>query len=390
MRVIIAPDSYKGSLTAMEVANCIEEGISRYSKNIEIIKVPMADGGEGTVQALVDATGGKIINLKVCDPLLREVDSFYGILGDDNTAIIEMAAASGIHLLNKNELNPLITSTYGTGQIINDAIERGCKNIIVGIGGSGTNDGGAGILRALGVRFLNAEGRDIPEGGEALKELHSIDKKNFNKKILKCNIKVACDVDNTLCGLNGASYVFGPQKGASKDDIKLLDEALNKYSQIIKKDFNIDVLNIPGSGAAGGSGAAFLAIGAKLERGIDIVINETSLQKMIESADIVFTGEGRIDFQTKFGKAPYGVAKEAEKYGVPVIAICGEIGDGYDELYNHGFTSIFSIVNRPMTLEDSIKDSQKLISDISERIIRVICEGDKKSIKLPRSEAINK
>ncbi|WP_300385884.1 glycerate kinase [Clostridium sp.] len=385
MKVIIAPDSYKGSLTAMEVANCIEEGINRYSKNIEVVKVPVADGGEGTVQALVDATGGKIINLKVCDPLLREVDSFYGILGDENTAIIEMAAASGINLLNKNELNPLITSTYGTGQIINDAIEKGCKNIIVGIGGSGTNDGGAGMLRALGIRFLNEEGRDIPEGGEALKELHSIDKKNFNKKISECNIKVACDVDNPLCGLNGASHVFGPQKGANKEDIKLLDEALNQYAKIIRNEFNIDVLNIPGSGAAGGSGAAFLAIGGNLESGIDIVINETSLQKVIESADVVFTGEGKIDFQTKFGKAPYGVAKEAKKYGLPVIAICGEIGEGYDELYNHGFTSIFSIVNRPMTLEDSIKDSKKLISDVSERIIRVICEGDKKVINSTRS-----
>ncbi|MDU5110514.1 MAG: glycerate kinase [Clostridium sp.] len=377
MKVVIAPDSYKGSLTAMEVASCIEEGIKRYNKNIEVVKVPMADGGEGTVQALVDATGGRIINLKVCDPLLREVDSFYGILGDGNTAIIEMAAASGINLLRCNELNPLITSTYGTGQIINDAIERGCKNIIVGIGGSGTNDGGAGMLRALGIRFLNKEGRDIPEGGAALKELHSIDKKNFNKRISKCNIKVACDVDNPLCGLNGASHVFGPQKGASNEDIKLLDEALNQYAKIIKNEFNIDVLNIPGSGAAGGSGAAFLAIGSKLERGVDIVINETNLQTMIESADIVFTGEGRIDFQTKFGKAPYGVAKEAKKNGLPVIAICGEIGEGYDELYNHGFTSIFSIVNKPMTLEESIKDSKKLIRDVSERIVRVICEGDK-------------
>lgn len=378
MKVVIAPDSYKGSLTAMEVANCIEEGINRYSKNIEVVKVPMADGGEGTVQALVDATGGKIMNLKVCDPLLREVDSFYGILGDGKTAIIEMAAASGINLLEKEELNPLITSTYGTGQIINDAIKKGCKNIIVGIGGSGTNDGGAGMLRALGIRFLNEEGRDIPEGGGALKELYSIDKRNFNKKISECNIKVACDVDNPLCGLNGASYIFGPQKGANNEDIRLLDEALNQYAKIIKNEFNRDVLNISGSGAAGGSGAAFLAIGAKLERGIDIVINETNLQTMIKGADIVFTGEGRIDFQTKFGKAPYGVAKEAKKYGLPVIAICGEIGEGYDELYNHGFTSIFSIVNRPMTLEDSIKDSKKLISDVSESIIRAICEGDRK------------
>ena len=312
MKVVIAPDSYKGSLTAMEVANSIEEGIIKYNKNIEVVKVPMADGGEGTVQALVDATGGKIINLKVCDPLLREIDSFYGILGDGKTAIIEMAAASGLNLLHKNELNPLITSTYGTGQILNDAIEKGCRKIIVGLGGSATNDGGAGMLRALGIRFLNKDGRDIPEGGGVLKNLYKIDKKNFNTEILKCE-----------------------------------------------------------------TGAAFLVIGAKLESGVDIVIRETNLVEALKDSDIVFTGEGRIDFQTKFGKAPYGVAKEAEKIGLPVIAICGEIGEGYDELYNHGFTSIFSIVNKPMTLEDSIKDSKKLINDVSERVIRLICEGDK-------------
>ena len=377
MKVVIAPDSYKGSLTAMEVANSIEEGIIKYNKNIEVVKVPMADGGEGTVQALVDATGGKIINLKVCDPLLREIDSFYGILGDGKTAIIEMAAASGLNLLHKNELNPLITSTYGTGQILNDAIEKGCRKIIVGLGGSATNDGGAGMLRALGIRFLNKDGRDIPEGGGVLKNLYKIDKKNFNTEILKCEIIVACDVDNTLCGINGATNVFGPQKGASEDDIRILDEGLSEYSKIIKREFGVDVLNVSGSGAAGGTGAAFLVIGAKLESGVDIVIRETNLVEALKDSDILFTGEGRIDFQTKFGKAPYGVAKEAEKIGLPVIAICGEIGEGYDELYNHGFTSIFSIVNKPMTLEDSIKDSKKLINDVSERVIRLICEGDK-------------
>ncbi|MDU7148176.1 MAG: glycerate kinase [Clostridium sp.] len=377
MKVVIAPDSYKGSLTAMEVANSIEEGIIKYNKNIEVVKVPMADGGEGTVQALVDATGGKIINLKVCDPLLREIDSFYGILGDGKTAIIEMAAASGLNLLHKNELNPLITSTYGTGQILNDAIEKGCRKIIVGLGGSATNDGGAGMLRALGIRFLNKDGRDIPEGGGVLKNLYKIDKKNFNTEILKCEIIVACDVDNTLCGINGATNVFGPQKGASEDDIRILDEGLSEYSKIIKREFGVDVLNVSGSGAAGGTGAAFLVIGAKLESGVDIVIRETNLVEALKDSDIVFTGEGRIDFQTKFGKAPYGVAKEAEKIGLPVIAICGEIGEGHDELYNHGFTSIFSIVNKPMTLEDSIKDSKKLINDVSERVIRLICEGDK-------------
>lgn len=377
MKVVIAPDSYKGSLTALEVANCIEEGINRYSKDIEIIKIPVADGGEGTVQALIDATNGEIIKLKVCDPLLREIDSFYGILGDGKTAVIEMAAASGLYLLKESELNPLITSTYGTGQIINDAIERGCRNLIIGIGGSATNDGGAGMLRALGVRFQNEDGKDIPEGGQALRKLRHIDKKNFNSQILKCKIKVACDVDNPLCGINGASNVFGPQKGATEEDIKILDEALKHYSTIIKNDFGVDILNVAGSGAAGGTGGAFIAIGATLESGVDIVIKETKLEEVLEEADIVFTGEGKIDFQTKFGKAPYGVAKEAKKRNIPVIAVCGGIGEGYKELYQYGFTSIFSINNKPMSLAECMSNSKYLLTDIAERIIRAMCSENK-------------
>ena len=378
MKVVIAPDSYKGSLNASEVANSIAEGISIYSKDIEIIKIPMADGGEGTVQAFIDATGGRTIKLKVCDPLLREIDSFYGILGDGKTAIIELAAASGLNLLRKDELNPLITSTYGAGQIINDAIARGCRNLIIGIGGSATNDGGAGMLRALGIRFLNKDGRDIPEGGQALNQLHHIDRSNFNSEILKCNIKIACDVDNILCGVNGASNVFGPQKGAKEEDIKILDDSLKHYSRIIEEEFGVDVSNIKGAGAAGGTGAALLAIGGKLEKGVDLIIKETKLEEVLKSADIVFTGEGRIDYQTKFGKTPYGVAKVAKKYNIPVIAICGSIGDGYKELYKYGFDSIFSINNRPMTLKESINNSTNLIKDVSERIIRAICTGYKK------------
>jgi glycerate 2-kinase len=373
MKVLIAPDSYKGSLSSIEVADCIEKGIKRYSKDIEIIKIPMADGGEGTVETLVNITGGKIVNIKVCDPLLREVDSFYGILGDEKTAVIEMAAASGLNLLSKEELNPLITSTYGTGQIINDAIAKGCTDLIIGIGGTATNDGGAGMLRALGLRFLNADGRDIPEGGKALMELHHLDSKNLNKAILRCNIKVACDVDNPLCGPNGASAVFGPQKGANENDIMNLDNALRHYSKILKNNFEVDVLDVAGSGAAGGTGAAFIALGAKLESGVDIILKEAKFAEILKDIDLVITGEGKIDFQTKFGKTPSGVAREASKENIPVIAICGAIGPGYRELYNYGFTSIFSINNKPMTVEESIEDSSKLIVDISERIMRVIC-----------------
>ncbi|GAA0084078.1 glycerate kinase [Clostridium sp. CTA-7] len=373
MKVLIAPDSYKGSLSSIEVADCIEKGMKRYSKDIETIKVPMADGGEGTVETLVNITGGKIVNIKVCDPLLREVDSFYGILGDEKTAVIEMAAASGLNLLSKEELNPLITSTYGTGQIINDAIAKGCTNLIIGIGGTATNDGGAGMLRALGLRFLNEDGRDIPEGGKALMELHHLDSKNLNKAILSCNIKVACDVDNPLCGPNGASVVFGPQKGANENDIMSLDNALKHYSKILKDNFEVDVLDVAGSGAAGGTGAAFIALGAKLESGVDIILKEAKFVEILKDIDLVITGEGKIDFQTKFGKTPSGVAREASKENIPVIAICGAMGSGYRELYDYGFTSIFSINNKPMTVEESVEDSRELIVDISERIMRVIC-----------------
>lgn len=375
MKVLIAPDSYKGSLSSIEVADCIEKGIKRYSKDIETIKIPMADGGEGTVETLVNITGGKIVNIKVCDPLLREVDSFYGILGDEKTAVIEMAAASGLNLLSKEELNPLITSTYGTGQIINDAVAKGCTNLIIGIGGTATNDGGAGMLRALGLRFLNEAGRDIPEGGKALMDLHHLDSKNLNKAILSCNIKVACDVDNQLCGPNGASVVFGPQKGASENDIIDLDKALKHYSKILKENFKVDVLDVKGSGAAGGTGAAFIALGAKLESGVDIIIKETKLIEILKDIDLVITGEGKIDFQTKFGKTPSGVAREASKENIPVVAICGAMGRGYRELYDYGFTSIFSINNKPMTVEESVEDSRELIVDISERIMRLICIG---------------
>lgn len=372
MKVVIAPDSYKGSLSALDVAQCIETGIKNYNNTIEVIKVPMADGGEGTVQTLIDAIGGKIINLKVCDPLLREIEAYYGILGDNNTAIIEIAAASGLELLCKEELNPLITSTYGTGQIINDALRRGCKNLIIGIGGSATNDGGMGILRALGIRFLNKDGKDIPEGGISLRDLHQMDLKNFNKEILECNIRVACDVDNPLCGINGATNVFGYQKGIKEEDIEKLDDALKRYSNVIEKVFGLDVKDIPGAGAAGGTGAALLALGANLERGVDIVINETHLEDHIKNSDIVITGEGRIDFQTKFGKTIYGVAQVSKKYNIPVIAICGSIGEEYQELYECGISSVFSIINKPMELKESIKSSKELLIDISERIIRII------------------
>ncbi|AJA49028.1 glycerate kinase [Clostridium pasteurianum DSM 525 = ATCC 6013] len=372
MKIVIAPDSYKGSLSALEVANNIEKGIRRIFNNLTIEKIPMADGGEGTVQSLVDSTNGKIVNVIVKGPLGKDVTAFYGILGDAKTAIIEMAAASGLPLIPKEEKNPLITTSYGTGQLIKDALDKDCKNIIIGLGGSATNDGGVGAAKALGVKFLDKEGNNIGEGGGAVGKLNSIDISNIDPRIKDCNITAACDVDNPLCGPKGASHVFGPQKGADSSMIEFLDKNLSHYAEIIKRDLSIDIINTPGAGAAGGLGAGIMAfLNASMKRGIDIVIELTDLEQKIKDADLVFTGEGMIDFQTAFGKAPFGVAKIAKKYDIPVIAIAGGIGKDAETLYLKGFDSIFSIVDGPMTLDNAIENSSILIERTAERIARV-------------------
>lgn len=373
MKIAIAPDSYKGSLSAKEVADAIERGIRKCDGNAEVVKIPMADGGEGTVQALVDATGGRIVDVCVSDPLMRRINAFYGILGDNTTAVIEMSAASGLPLLAKDERKPLITTTYGTGELIRNALDRGCRKIIIGIGGSATNDGGQGMAKALGAEFLDSRGCDIGLGGGSLGKLASMDISKLDRRLSGCEIVAACDVDNVLCGENGASHVFGPQKGASADDVEVLDRNLMHYGNMVEDATGMKVLGVKGSGAAGGLGAALLAfLGARLERGIEIVINTVSLEERIRDADLVITGEGMIDFQTAFGKTPCGVAKEAAKFGIPVVAIAGGIGKDADTLYEKGFDSIFSIADKPMTLEESIRDCGRLLEDAAERIMRLV------------------
>ncbi len=373
MKIAVAPDSYKGSLSAKEVSDAIERGIKKCDSTAEVVKVPMADGGEGTVRALVDATGGRIIDVTVSDPLMRRINAFYGILGDNSTAVIEMSAASGLTLLSKDERDPLITTTYGTGELIIDALNRGCTKIIIGIGGSATNDGGEGMAKALGVKFIGSNGNDIGLGGGYLNKLHSIDTSKIDKRIFDCEIVAACDVENPLCGENGASHVFGPQKGASPDDVELLDNNLLHYGKLVEDATGVKVVDVKGSGAAGGLGAALLAfLDAKLEKGIEIVTKTVSLESRIKDADLVITGEGMIDFQTAFGKTPYGVAKVASKYGIPVIAIAGGIGKDADTLYKKGFASIFCIADKPMTLEESVENCERLLEDAAERIMRLI------------------
>jgi glycerate kinase len=373
MKIIIAPDSFKGSLSALAVCKNIEKGIREVFANAEIISVPMADGGEGTVQSLIDATGGKLISVKVNDPLLRSVDAFYGILGDGTTAVIEMAAASGITLLTKEERNPMKTTTYGTGEIIKHALDMGCKNFIIGIGGSATNDGGAGMINALGVRLLDENGDDIGFGGGNLYKLQTIDISEIDTRIMQCNIVAACDVDNPLCGERGASNIFGAQKGADENMIITLDKNLSHYADMVEKYLGVLIKDYPGSGAAGGLGGGLLAfLNAKLLPGINIVIETTALEDKIKDADLVLTGEGMIDYQTQYGKTPYGVAKLAKKYNIPVIAIAGGIGNDAEDLYSKVFDSIFSIVDKPMALEEAMKNSELLLQKTTERIMRVI------------------
>lgn len=372
MKIVIAPDSFKGSLTAKAVAENIKIGIERVSKDMEIQCVPMADGGEGTVQSLVDATGGKIIEVEVTGPLLDKVDAFYGILGDGKTAVIEMAAASGLPLVSEEKRNPMITTTYGTGELIKHALDMGCRSIIIGIGGSATNDGGLGMAKALGVRFMDDAGVDIGHGGGSLSKLHTIDFSALDSRLKDCKITVACDVDNPLCGPRGATYVFGPQKGARGEMLEVLDRNLEHYAEIVKDTLCVDIKDIPGAGAAGGLGGGLMAfLNAKLQRGIDIVIEITKLEQNFKDADLVITGEGMMDYQTQYGKTPYGVAKAANKHCIPVIALVGQIGRNASVLYELGIDSIFSIVDGPMSLDNAIDNGAVLLQDAAERVMRL-------------------
>ncbi|NLB88763.1 MAG: glycerate kinase [Syntrophomonadaceae bacterium] len=372
MKIVIAPDSFKGSLTAKQVADAIETGIKKVDQDIEIIKVPVADGGEGTVEAILTSVGGEIIEATVKDPLLNDITASYGILKDEQTAVIEMAAASGLVLVPNSKRNPWFTTTYGTGQLFVDALDRGCRKFIVGLGGSATNDGGSGFLKALGVHFLDIDGNDTGYGGQSLVPIHTIDISKLDKRIQECEIIVACDVTNPLCGPHGASAVYGPQKGADPEMVNTLDKALYAYGKLLEKAFGIPVLEVPGSGAAGGFGAALISLGAKLNPGIDIITKVAELEKKLIGADLVITGEGSIDFQTAFGKTPSGVAELANKFNIPVIALTGNIGERVEELYDKGFDSIFAICDGPMSLDESMSKAEKLLIETSERIIRLI------------------
>ncbi|MDD4600638.1 Glycerate 3-kinase [bioreactor metagenome] len=376
MRIVVAPDSFKGSVSALGVANAMERGILAVFPEAEVLKAPIADGGEGTVEALVEATGGQIIYEEVMGPMGEPVKAYWGILGDGETAVMEMAAASGLPLVPKDKRDPRIATTYGTGQLMKSALEKGLRKIIIGIGGSATNDGGTGLAQALGVKFLDASGQELASGGAALAKLARIELGGLDPRIAEAEIMVACDVDNPLCGPRGATAVYGPQKGATPEMVAELDSALSVYAKIATEVTGKAMAEYPGAGAAGGLGAGLLFFtNAELRPGVEIVLEAAGFEAMVETADLLITGEGRTDFQTAFGKAPVGAARVAKQWNVPAICIAGGLGDGADDVLAQGIDGLASIVPQPMTLEECMDCGEALIEEATIRACRLIKIG---------------
>ncbi|MED4910412.1 glycerate kinase [Brevibacillus centrosporus] len=372
MKIVIAPDSFKGSLTALEVAKSIALGVRKSMPASEIVIKPMADGGEGTLQCLVDATGGKLLYSPVKNPLGRDITAPLGILGDGVTCVIELAAAAGLYLINEEERNPLHTTTYGFGQLIRAGLDLGCRRFILGIGGSATNDGGAGMLQALGFQLLDQRDQAIAFGGGALARLKRLDNSQADPRLNECQFIVACDVTNPFVGPNGASHVFGPQKGATPEMVAQLDDSLRRFADLIYQTEGIAIHDLPGTGAAGGVAGALLAfLGGQLQSGIQIVLETTGLPDALTGADLVITGEGQVDYQTAQGKTPTGVARLAKQSGIPCLVLAGSVGKGIEALYQEGVTAVFCIANKPMTLEQSMRQAPELLAQTAEQAIRL-------------------
>lgn len=371
MKIIIAPDSFKGSLTAREIADNIEKGILSVYPQAEVIKLPMADGGEGTVDALVYATKGKKIYKEVTGPLGTPVKAYFGILGNENTAIIETAAASGLALVPSGKENPLKATTFGTGELIKAALDEGVDKIIIGLGGSATVDGGIGMAQALGISFKDSKGKEVGFGGAELANVQSIDLSNLDRRLKDVEFLIASDVSNPLYGPNGAAYIFGPQKGATEEMVKFLDDSLRNYARVIKNETGKKVGDLPGGGAAGGLGAALMVfLDAYMNSGIELILDIYNFNTFLDQAALVITGEGRIDKQTLMGKTPYGVAMRAKKYNVPVIAVAGSVeAEAVNEL-NEYFDGIFSIMLAPVTIEKAILNTENWLQIIVQQIMR--------------------
>ena len=379
MKIIVAPNTFKGSLSAVDAAAVIREGILAVLSDANVIQMPVADGGDGTAEVLLHGLGGHFVEqTDVCDPLGVPRPATFGLLDDGSTAVIEMASASGLWLVPPNRLDPLITTSYGTGQLIKASLNRGCKRIIVGVGGSATVDGGAGLMQALGVKLLDTHGMDIPPGGAGLRFLSTIDTSSIDPRLRSVEIVVACDVDNPLIGVSGAARVFGPQKGTTPDRVEQLEANLIQYAAIVERDLRIPISAVPRGGAAGGVAAGLLAfLNGRLVSGIDLVLDLLAFDAQVKDADLVITSEGKIDAQTAAGKAPIGVARAAKKYGVPVIALAGHVADDLALVYEQGIDAVMSILPRPMPLEQAVDESRALLRSGTERALRLILVGQR-------------
>lgn len=375
MRVVVAIDSFKGSMSSLEAGEAISKGIKKAHKEAEVEIRPLADGGEGTVEALSIGMGGRLINVDVTGPVGRKVNAVYGIVDSSKTAIIEMSQAAGITLVSGDEKNPLYTTTFGVGELIKDAINKGCRHFVVGIGGSATNDCGIGMLQALGYEFLDKEGNQVGFGASGVRDIVSIRDENVIKELLECYFRVACDVNNPLCGDLGCSAIYGPQKGATKEMVADMDGWLKNYSKIVKEKYPTADSEYPGTGAAGGLGYAFFNFtNSKLESGIKIVLDETKLEEYVKDADIVVTGEGRLDHQTVMGKAPVGVANIAKKYNKKVIAFSGSVTEDAGVCNEHGIDAFFPILRRIVTLEEAMQTdtAKQNLTDTAEQVFRLL------------------
>lgn len=373
MKVVIAPDSFKESLPASVAADRIEAGFREVFPTADYVKLPIADGGEGTVEAMVAATEGRLVALRVRGPLGEETEAFYGITGDGKTAVIEMAVASGLALVPLESRNPLKTTSFGTGELILHALDAGLREFIIGIGGSATNDAGAGMLQAMGARFLDQHDREIPSGGGGLALLERIDCSRLDPRLRDSRFLVACDVDNPLIGPKGASTVFGPQKGADPEMVKELDANLGRFAERVAADLGKQVAEAPGGGAAGGMGAALLAfLDAELRPGIQIIMEAVGLEQALAGADLVITGEGKIDAQSIHGKAPLGVARAASRQGIPAVGIAGTLGPGWEQLQAYGMTALFSMVPGPCTLSEALAAAEENLQSTARNVAAVI------------------
>ena len=376
MKVVIAPQTFKGGLSGVEAAKAIQQGVLSVYRQAETVNIPVADGGDGTLDALVRSTGGEVFTNRVSGPLGEPVNALWGVMGNGQQAVIEIARASGLALVPPRRRNPRITTSYGTGQLISAALDKGYRQIIVGLGGSATNDGGAGMAQALGIRFLDSNGRELPSGGAALSRLARIDMSQLRRGTTEARITAAADVTNPLCGPRGASAVFGPQKGASGQVVEELDRALDHFSRVIKRTLGLDVRDEPRAGAAGGLGAGLMAfLNAEVRSGIDLICDVVGLEEHLADADLVITAEGRVDASTIYDKAPVGVARRAKIRGIPVIAMAGSLGTGYEQVYDHGIDAVVPILARPMSFEESISRTYELLQSATERTMRLLDLG---------------